>query len=176
MADKKPTLFINVYRHTNTLGEGQETKWYGRMNRQKTLNTRGLALHISKHGSPFTEDIIEGVLRKLASCIPELVATGQGVKIDGLGTFYGTVKSTGSEKLEDFSGSNIETVNMRFTADRDRSEDVRDMRSMVNVETKYVLEKEKVTVAGKEKTIKHYIPVADYLDRQNADGHNPVEP
>jgi nucleoid DNA-binding protein len=78
----------------------QTTKWYARANRLKTLNTTALARHISSHGSPFTQDIVEGVLRKLANCIPELVSEGHGVKLDGIGIFYPMVRCTGADSKE----------------------------------------------------------------------------
>lgn len=163
MADSKKTLFVNVYKHTNTLGEEQETKWYAKANRMKTLNTTALARHIAEHGSVFTQDIVEGVLRKLATCIPELVSEGHGVKLEGIGTFYPVVKSEGADSVEEFSGQNVKQVLMRFTADRNSEETVSNLRGKVYVETKYVLEKEKKTIDGKETVIKHYTPIADYI-------------
>ena len=168
MADSKKTLFVNVYENTNKLSEEQETKWYARANRLSTLNTTALARHIAEHGSVFTQDIVEGVLRKLATCIPELVSEGHGVKIDGIGTFYPVVKSMGADTVEEFTGANVKQVLMRFTADRNVEEAVSDLRGKVLVETKYVLEKEKVTIDGKEEIIKHYTPVADYIKKHQA--------
>ena len=167
MADSKKTLFVNVYKNTNRMGEEEQTKWYARVNRQKTLNTTALARHIAQHGSVFTQDVVEGVLRKLATCIPELVSEGHGIKIDGIGTFYPVVRSTGADSVEEFSGQNVKQVLMRFTADRNSEESVSDLRGKVYVETKYVLEKEKVTIDGKEQVIKHYTPVADYIKKHN---------
>lgn len=169
MADSKKTLFVNVYKHTNTLGQEQTTKWYARANRLKTLNTTALARHISSHGSPFTQDIVEGVLRKLANCIPELVSEGHGVKLDGIGIFYPIVRCTGADSVEEFTGANVKQVQMRFMADRNEEEAVSNLRAHVLVETKYVLEKEKITIEGKEQTIKHYTPVADYIKQHSVD-------
>ncbi len=38
-------------------------------------------------------EAIAAVIKKLGECIPELVAQGQPVKIDGLGIFYGTAEN-----------------------------------------------------------------------------------
>jgi predicted histone-like DNA-binding protein len=68
-------------------------KLYPELERNRTLSLRGLAKHISEHGSIYTRDIVEGVLTKLCQCIPELLAQGQPVKLDGLGTFYPTAEA-----------------------------------------------------------------------------------
>ena len=54
-------------------------------------------------------------------------------------------------------------------ADRNEEEAVSNLRAHVLVETKYVLEKEKITIEGKEQTIKHYTPVADYIKQHSVE-------
>ena len=54
---------------------------YPELERNRTLSLRGLAKHISEHGSIYTRDIVEGVLTKLCQCVPELLAQGQPVKL-----------------------------------------------------------------------------------------------
>ena len=63
-------------------------RWFAYVNRQGTLSTRGLAQHMIEHGLVSNRAEVESVLSKLSECIPELVAQGYGVKLDGIGIFY----------------------------------------------------------------------------------------
>jgi hypothetical protein len=56
----------------------------------------------------------------LSECIPELVAQGYGVKLDGLGIFYPSIlnKKGGSASAEEFNAAqHIKGVRFRFTPD-----------------------------------------------------------
>ena len=65
--------------------------------------------------------MVEGVLIKLTQCVPELLAQGQPVKLDGLGTFYPTAqnKPGGLESIEEAKTiaptAQVEGVHIRFT-------------------------------------------------------------
>ena len=78
---------LNARQNTNSKSE-QYQHWYPYVSGINTISTRALAEHISRHGSLFTRDVVEGVLNKLSECIPELVAQGVGVKLNGIGIFY----------------------------------------------------------------------------------------
>ena len=80
---------VNLRKNTNEKSD-QFGKYYAELERKRTLSLRGLAKHITDHGSIYTRDVVEGVLIKLTQCVPELLAQGQPVKLDGLGTFYPT--------------------------------------------------------------------------------------
>ena len=68
-------------------------KWYARVKYIETLNTRKLANHIAEHGSIYTPDVVYGVLEKFRSCLVEMLLESKKIKIDGLGTFYCTLKN-----------------------------------------------------------------------------------
>ena len=57
-------------------------RYFGRVVNTETINTEGLAQHIAEHGSPYTEDIVEGVLKKAEKCILELLLDSKKVKLD----------------------------------------------------------------------------------------------
>ena len=40
-------------------------KWYARLKSIETLSTEKLAKHISEHGSVFTADVVEGVMKRV---------------------------------------------------------------------------------------------------------------
>ncbi|MBQ8657147.1 MAG: HU family DNA-binding protein [Prevotella sp.] len=80
-------MVLNARQNTNSKSE-QYQRWYPYVRGIYAISTRALAQHIAQHGSLFTRDVVEGVLNKLSECIPELVAQGVGVKLNGIGTFY----------------------------------------------------------------------------------------
>ena len=92
MATNKIEMHVDLVRNTNQKSD-YYGKYYGRAVRTSTLNTRGLSEHIAQHGSIWTVDVVEGILRKLASCVPELVGQGVAVKLDGRGTFFPTLEN-----------------------------------------------------------------------------------
>jgi len=117
---------VNVdLRKNNNEKSDQYGKLYPYIRRNRTLSLRGLAKHIADHGSIYTRDVVQGVLAKLCTCIPELLSQGQPVKLDGLGTFYPTAeaKNGGIESIE--AAKNIapddviEGVHVRFTPENE---------------------------------------------------------
>ncbi len=80
-------MVLNARQNTNSKSE-QYQHWYPYVRGINTISTRALSEHIAAHGSLFTRDVVEGVLNKLSECIPELVAQGVGVKLNGIGIFY----------------------------------------------------------------------------------------
>ena len=90
------------------------------VNSDGSLLNAALAQHIANHGSLFTRDVVEGVLNKLSECIPELVAQGVGVKLNGIGIFYPTAQSEpgGLANKAAVAGSNpndaVKGIHVRF--------------------------------------------------------------
>ena len=102
-------------------------RWFANVNRQGTLSTRGLADHMIEHGLVGNRGDVIAMLSKLSECIPELVAQGYGVKLDGIGIFYPVIANVkgGAETPADFNVAlNIKGVRFRFTPD---STDLDDM-------------------------------------------------
>ena len=59
-------------------------KWYARLKSIETLSMTKLAKHISEHGSVFTEDVVEGVMKKFKTCLLEMLLESKKVKVAGL--------------------------------------------------------------------------------------------
>ena len=75
----------------------------------ETLSLRDMAKHITSHGSPFTADVVIGVLEAFRSCLIEQLLESKKVKVQGLGTFYVTIANKdGGEK--DIAKFNIATM------------------------------------------------------------------
>ena len=112
-------MVLNVRKNANSKSEAFN-KWYPYVRGINTITTRALAEHIAKHGSLFTRDVVEGVLNKLSECIPELVAQGVGVKLNGIGIFYPTAQSEpgGLANKAAVAGSNpndaVKGIHVRF--------------------------------------------------------------
>ena len=86
-------------------------KWYGRVVNTKTMSYQELCKHMSEHNSVYGEDVCLGVANKLQNCILEQLLEGKKVQFGELGTFYLSVKSTGTAQEEDFNlGTNSSSV------------------------------------------------------------------
>ncbi len=96
-------------------------KWYARLKSIETLNMTKLAKHISEHGSVFTEDVVEGVMKKFKTCLLEMLLESKKVKVQGLGTFYLTAECTkgGADKEADFNvREHLKALHIRFLPDQ----------------------------------------------------------
>ena len=95
-------------------------RWFAYVNRQGTLSTRGLAQHMIEHGLVGNRSEVESILTKLSECVPELVAQGYGVKLDGIGIFYPVIANEkgGAESAEAFNvAQNVKGVRFKFRPD-----------------------------------------------------------
>jgi len=102
-------------------------KWYARLKSIETLTMTKLAKHISEHGSVFTEDVVEGVLKKFKACLLEMLLDSKKVKIAGLGTFYLTAECTkgGADKEEDFNvNEHLSALHIRFLPDQTQEDNL----------------------------------------------------
>ena len=168
MATNKIEMAVDLVKNTNQKSD-YFGKYYGRAVRVSTLNTRGLSEHIAQHGSVWTIDIVEGILRKLATCVPELVGQGVAVKLDGLGTFFPTLenKKEGADTVEDFDvAENIVGVHIRYTPEGDELDRItsRAFKEKVQLKPRSVVEITKTTVDGKVKRTQRYTPVDQWVE------------
>ncbi len=124
------TLIMSyVLRKFKNARSSANNRWFAYVNRVGTLSTRGLAEHMIEHGLVSNRAEVESILVKLSECIPELVAQGYGVKLDGIGIFYPSIANVkgGAESVYDFNlTQNIKGVRFRFTPD---STDLDDLTS-----------------------------------------------
>ena len=115
-------ILYEVYQNQITDDENaMKGKWYARVKSIETMNTTKMAKHISEHGSVFTEDVVEGVMKKFKTCMVEQLLNSRKVKIDGLGTFYLTAECIkgGADKEEDFNVSkHLKALHIRFLPDQ----------------------------------------------------------
>ena len=102
-------------------------KWYARLKSTETMSLAKMAKHISEHGSVFTDDVVEGVMKKFKSCLLEMLLNSRKVKITGLGTFYLTAECQkgGSDKEEDFNvREHLKALHIRFLPDQTAEDNI----------------------------------------------------
>jgi predicted histone-like DNA-binding protein len=102
-------------------------KWYARLKSIETLSTEKLAKHISEHGSVFTADVVEGVMKKFKTCLLEMLLESKKVKVAGLGTFYLTCECQkgGADKESDFNvAQHLKALHIRFLPDQTEEENL----------------------------------------------------
>ena len=115
---------VRKFKNTRSSVNG---RWFAHVNRQGTLSTRGLAQHMIEHGLVTNRAEVEAILIKMAECVPELVAQGYGVKLDGLGIFYPSIKNAkgGAGSPAEFNvGQHIAGVRFRFSPDSTNLDDL----------------------------------------------------
>jgi len=122
MADSKIAMQYDL-RQSNLRQNISFKKWYPYAVRTSTLNTKGLANHIVEHGSVYTHDVVEGMVVKFRDCIVELLSQGVSVKLDGLGTFYPTLRASGADSPEEYDvNEHIEGIHIRFLPEKVKDE------------------------------------------------------
>ena len=111
-------IFYRKYQNKNRKSSAYG-KTYARMVPTGTLGTDEICDHIAKHGTIYTSDIVKGVVEKFINCFEELLLEGYKLKLNGLGTFYLSVKTEGSETEEEFiPNANIKKVRVVFLGDQ----------------------------------------------------------
>ena len=96
-------------------------KYYARLKSIETMSMARMAKHISEHGSVYTEDVVEGVMKKFKTCLLEMLLESKKVTAAGLGTFYLTAECQkgGADKEEDFNvKEHLKALHIRFLPDQ----------------------------------------------------------
>ena len=102
-------------------------KWYARLKSIETLSIEKLAKHISEHGSVYTADVVEGVMKKFKNCLLEMLLESKKVKVTGLGTFYLTCECQkgGADKESDFNvNEHLKALHIRFLPDQTQEDNL----------------------------------------------------
>ena len=131
-------------RKTNPSDKDSEKKIFAFVQERETIGLELLAGHIKDYGSSFSKGTIFGVLTDMVECMQELLISGYGVKLDGLGKIYNTLSSEGADSTEEFNTGSIR-VNTRFLSDES-------FNSLINsqCEFRYVTSREAQAEAKKK--------------------------
>ena len=171
-------LVLRQNRNTTNLGYG---KYYPERAQVKTISLRGLCEHMASHQSIYSRDVIEGVITKMTSCLTELLAEGNPVKIDGLGTFEPVVESNkGGLTLTDLSNGRynpqtaVKGVHIRFLPEGAQNDNITSVRfkEQCDFSTLGILEPIDLTPeetdASKKKWGHKIVPIDIFVAEQNA--------
>ena len=184
MAVNKISMAIN-YRKNKSTRLSSGGKYYAEVDHQKTLSTRGLAQHLKDHNCMVGRDAIMAVLIKLSECVPELVAQGVGVKLDGLGIFYPSVLNekggaTEAEMLDKTFNptSIIKGIRLRFTPDSSELDNLTSKQFLnrnVAPESQNIVDVETRTVNGKPVKIQTLVTLEDFRNPNGGTSPSPSQ-
>ena len=171
MASKKLTFNIALEQNKNQESTGYG-KWYGKTySPNEALNLKGLIQRVAMDQSVFSEDIARGVIDRLTVTMVELLQSGTSVKWDQLGTFRPTVESVGVAQPTDYNvNTDVKGIHIRFIPENAKGEEItsRMFADMCTLMTAGVWTVEKVTISGKEKSVRRFRPMASF----NAQGQS----
>ena len=170
MAKNSIAMGINLRKNKNQNNAGFG-KYYPEVDVKTTLSLKGFAKHLVDHGSHYKQDVVEGVLKKITECLPELVSQGVPVQLEPLGTFYPTAKSAKGIALSEIPNATpddvVKGIHIRFLPYSVTDEDITSRRfkeDYCSLEFAYIVEARKVTAAnGKPRTVQDKTPFATFV-------------
>ncbi|MCF0197637.1 MAG: HU family DNA-binding protein [Bacteroidaceae bacterium] len=89
------------------------TKAYAVAQDTETMTFAKFCEHVSEHGGVNGGEIAK-VIYDVTHCLREMLLEGKRVQIDGLGTFYISLKSKGANNPSEFTAEKITKVNTRL--------------------------------------------------------------
>ena len=177
MATNEIKMGINLRQNKNTKNSGY-SKYYPEVDVQETLTLKGFAKHMSDHGSIYSLDLLEGVLKKITQCLPELISQGVPIRLDPLGTFTPTCSV--DKPLDDIAAMEgadpndvVKGVHIRFLpygVEDDNITSRRFKEEYCSLEFRNIIDTQTVTINGKTKKVTTLKPIATAIAELKADG------
>ena len=177
MARSNIPMVINLRQNTNDANAAYG-KWFAEVDSKEPLNLKGFAKHMTGHGKIADYQMCVLVLGQVVDCMSELLAQGQPVKLDGLGTFSPSVdgqklgKDTLAKAVEAGADAMINGIKINFTPENIKGETLtsRAFKEQCVFELGYVVESEVRRVGGKERRVQKKTPIS-YLLAPASDGN-----
>ena len=180
MATNEIKMGINLRQNKNTKNSGYG-KYYPEVDVQETLTLKGFAKHMSDHGSIYSLDLLEGVLKKITQCLPELISQGVPIRLDPLGTFTPTCSvDKPLNSIAEMEGADpnevVKGVHIRFLpygVEDDNITSRRFKQEYCSLEFRNIIDTQTVTIDGKQKKVTTLKPIATAiaeLKAQNGEG------
>lgn len=111
------------------------------------MDLNNFARHIQAHGSPFTRDVIIGVLTAAVDCLREQLVAGKKVNFGDMGAFYVSLRSEGVENAEDFDPSvHVKHIYVHW----ERSKFFADLKGDMDLKWEYTLTHKAMAEAKKQ--------------------------
>ena len=182
MARSNIPMVINLRQNTNDTSTAYG-KWFAEVDSKEPLNLKGFAKHMTGHGKIADYQMCVLVLGQVVDCMSELLAQGQPVKLDGLGTFSPSVdgqklgKDTLAKAVEAGADAMINGIKINFTPENIKGEKLtsRAFKEQCVFELGYVVESEVRMVGGKERRVQKKTPISYLLapaSDSNGGGNN----
>ena len=170
-------MVINLRQNTND-DSTAFGKWFAEVDSKEPLNLKGFAKHMTSHGKIADYQMCVLVLGQVVECMSELLAKGQPVKLDGLGTFSPSVdgqklgKNSLEKAVEAGADAMINGIKINFTPENTKGEKLtsRAFKDQCIFEYGYVVQSEIRTVNGKQKRVQKKTPIS-YLMAPQADNN-----
>ena len=158
-------MVINLRQNANDTSSAYG-KYFAEVDAKEPLNLKGFAKHMTGHGKIADYQMCVLVLGQVVDCMTELLAQGQPVKLDGLGTFSPSVD--GQKQGKD----TLEKAEINFSPENTKGEKLtsRAFKEQCIFEYGYVVESEVRTVNGKERRVQKKTPIS-YLLAPASDGN-----
>ena len=170
MASNEIKLGINLRKNKNSKNAGFG-KYYPEVDTQSTLSLKGFAAHLAKHGCIYGLDIIEGVLKKITQCLPELISQGVPVELAPLGRFVPTCSVDKPVlNIPAMEGADpndvVKGVHIRFYpygVEDDNITSRRFKQEYCSLEFRNIVDTQEVTLNGKTKKVQTLKPIETAL-------------
>ena len=168
---------INLRKNKTERSAGYN-KFYPVVDRQKTLSLRGFCDHMVSHGSVYKRNVIEGVLKEIIDHLPELVAQGVPVQLDGFGIFYPSaqvVKNAGLNGVADMVGLSpntlVRAIHLRFLPDATKLDNLcgPSFKKACTLEFRNIVDTEEVTINGKVRKVQTLVPIESAVAKYKAE-------
>ncbi len=177
MARSNIPMVINLRQNANDISSAYG-KYFAEVDSKEPLNLKGFAKHMTGHGKIADYQMCVLVLGQVVECMSELLAQGQPVKLDGLGTFSPSVdgqklgKDTLEKAVEAGPDAMINGIKINFSPENTKGEKLtsRAFKEECVFEFGYLVESEVRTVGGKERRVQKKTPIS-YLLAPAADGN-----
>ena len=170
MARSNIPMVINLRQNKNDESTAYG-KYFAEVDSKDPLNLKGFAKHMTGHGKIADYQMCVLVLGQVVECMSELLAQGQPVKLDGLGTFSPSVdgQKLGTANLAEAVAAGpdamINGIKINFTPENTKGEKLtsRAFKDQCIFEFGYLVESEVRTVGGKEKRFQKKTPLTYVL-------------
>lgn len=96
-------------------------KYYQRVVITEILSTDEFAQHIASHGSPYTRDVINGVLMAACDCLVELCLDSKAVRLSDLGIFKMGVHAEGADVADEANANKVQRVELQFLPNQSKA-------------------------------------------------------
>lgn len=105
----------SVYKQSNPMDVTAAPKAYAKAQLRENMSFSDFVNHIASHNGVFSRGTVQGVLSDARQCLVEQLLNGNKVQLGELGNFWISLSSTGADSPENFTATNIKTVNIVFT-------------------------------------------------------------